>query len=881
MGKPYRLDVSEKKGGLLLFVNRDIPSKYLQSFPIPKDIQVIPIEMILKQRKLLVISIYRPPNQNLVYFLSVITSLLDHYLKHYEDFVILGDFNETEDGNNMKSFLDEQGCENIVKAKTCFKSTEGSCIDLIVTSRPNMHQLTQVFETGLSDHHLMIYTMLKSTYTKLGPVVLKSRSYKGFSEDYFLNDLRLNLKSDGNFSNLNRDFNTVLDQHAPAKVTTLRGNTKPHVNKLLRKEIMKRSRLKNKANKSKKVEDFRKYKIQRNIVTRLNKRLKSLYFKTKLPKGREVKDFWNFCKPYFTNKVICKDENIILVENDEIIRENNKIAETFNDYFINITIDLEIFQWDNNNLINHPSIILIQQKFENTLVFGFDFVTPDLVLKHIKDLDHTKSSGGDISVKVLKLAKEVMLIPITYCINKCIMTSTFPDELKNADVIPVFKKNNPNEKGNYRPISLLPIVSKIYEKVLNDQITKFAEKVLSHKLCGFRKGYSTQTAILNLLKNWENCLDNKGVVGTVLMDLSKAYDCLPHNLLLAKLKAYGFDKSSFDLIKSYLSNRHQRVKIRSSYSSFKKVYIGVPQGSILGPILFNFFINDLMFFIEETDVCNFADDTTIYSCSSTYDEANKLLSNDTHKVLNWFKINSMVANPGKFQIMFLGSKIDNNNITFLIEDKCIKSKSEVTLLGITIDDKLTFKNHIKLMCNKANNRLRALIRIRKFLSVEQAKYLSEAYIMSSFKYCPLIWMFCNKTSNDLINNIHKRTLRVTHDMEEADFEDLLNLEKICTVHQNNLKTLIIEVYKSINKINPPIMWEFFKVKPITYNLRNDNLLILPSARSSRYGTDTLSFKGSLLWNNVPSEYKNTNDFNRFKNKIKSWNPSTCSCKICK
>ena len=119
-------------------------------------------------------------------------------------------------------------------------------------------------------------------------------------------------------------------------------------------------------------------------------------------------------------------------------------------------------------------------------------------------------------------------------------------------------------------ISLLSIVSKSYEKVLNDQITKFAEKVLSHKLCGFRKGYSTQTAILNLLKNWENCLDNKGVVGTVLMDLSKAYDCLPHNLLLAKLKAYGFDKSSFDLIRSYLSNRHQRVKITDIYNTLDR-----------------------------------------------------------------------------------------------------------------------------------------------------------------------------------------------------------------------------------------------------------------------------------------------------------------------
>ena len=495
MGKPYRLDVSDKKGGLLLFGNKDIPSKYLQTLEVPKEIQVIPIEINLKQRKLLVLAIYRPPSQNLVYFLSSITHLLDHYLKYYEDYVILGDFNVPEDDSKMKCFLNHQLCNNIIKEKTCFKSMKGSCIDLILTSRPNMHQLTQVFETGLSDHHLMIYTILKSTYTKIEPV----------------------------------------------KVTKIRGNTKPHINKVLRKEIMKRSRLKNKANKSKNVDDFKKYKTQRNLVTNLNKKLKKSYFKTKLPKGKNVKDFCNFCKQYFTNKVICKDDNIILVEEKEIIRENYKISETFNDYFVNITNELEIFQWDTNYLDNHPSIILIQQKFQKSIVFRFNTVLPDQVLKHILDMDPKKSSSGEISAKVLKLAKEEVLIPITECINKCITTNTFPDELKNADIIPIFKKKDPNDKSNYRPISLLPTISKIFEKILNDQITMFAENVLSNKLCGFRKGYSTQIAILNLVKKWQECLDNKGIVGTVLMDLSKAYDCLPHNLLVEKLKAYGFD----------------------------------------------------------------------------------------------------------------------------------------------------------------------------------------------------------------------------------------------------------------------------------------------------------------------------------------------------
>ena len=179
----------------------------------------------------------------------------------------------------------------------------------------------------------------------------------------------------------------------------------------------------------------------------------------------------------------------------------------------------------------------------------------------------------------------------------------------------------------------------------------------------------------------------------------------------------------------------------------------------------------MIFFIQETEVCNFTDGTTIYSCSLNYREVAHKLSNNIYLVLNWFKVNNVVVNPGKF--LFLGSKIDNSKITFVIENKQIKCKREVKLLRITIDEKLTFTKDIANICSLANNRLRALTSIRRFLLMEQTKYLSEAYIMSAFKYCPLIWSFFNRTSNNQINKIHKRTLHLVYEMEDANFEDLL------------------------------------------------------------------------------------------------------------
>ena len=312
-----------------------------------------------------------------------------------------------------------------------------------------------------------------------------------------------------------------------------------------------------------------------------------------------------------------------------------------------------------------------------------------------------------------------------------------------------------------------------------------------------------------------------------------------------------------------------------------EILIGVPQGSILGPILFNFFINNLILFIQETEVCNFADDTTIYSCSQTYEETLQKLEIDTHIILNWFRINSMVANPAKFQIMFLGSKINNKNIYFNVENKVLQATSQVKLLGILIDDKLTFSNHIKTLSTTVSNRLRALSRIRKYISVEQAKRLSDAYIMSLFRYCPLIWMFCNKTSNNSINKIHKRTLRLIYQSEGENFEELLQRDNSTTIHTRNIQNLMSEIYKTIHKLNPPLMWDFFMQKESIYNLRNNFLLKLPLTTTTRYGTNSVLFKASLLWNALPNEYKCVSNLEEFNENIKLWNATTCTCFICK
>ena len=362
------------------------------------------------------------------------------------------------------------------------------------------------------------------------------------------------------------------------------------------------------------------------------------------------------------------------------------------------------------------------------------------------------------------------------------------------------------------------------------------------------------------------------------MDISKAFDCLPHELLIAKLAAYGLDKVSLKLISHYLRGRFQRVKIGTSFSKWVEILLGIPQGSILGPILFNIFINDFLYSLQRTEVCNFADDNTIYSCASSIDAVISDLEVDMTNSLFWFKSNQLVANPSKFKLMFLGIK--NKNLGLFIYDDFIFSSTSVKLLGITLDNKLNFDNHINNICTQANRKVSCLFRVRKYLDDKQARQLCNAFVLSNFNYCPLIWMFCSKSLNSKINKVHKRALKAVTREYEKSLDELLSTQSELNIHSRNVRTLLTEVFKIQSGFNPIFLSELFSPKLVPYSLRTSCLVTLPTANTSRYGINSLTFRASQLWNSLPDGIKMCESVQKFKTNLASWDKITCLCPLC-
>ena len=561
-----------------------------------------------------------------------------------------------------------------------------------------------------------------------------------------------------------------------------------------------------------------RYKQLQNTCVKLRLKSRRKYVAERCDGGIRNQKFWPTIKPFLSSKVNLQN-NIILCENDCIISDAEEVAKVFNEYFVGIAdgigfgdpipddyIDDEVFSCYMCKYSNHSSVVDINRLDSVHGTLSFSSVTSNEIHKLLMNMNTKKSTGYDnMSAKLLQIGAAALAGILSHLLNMPIEQCLFPDELKFADVATLYKKAKRMCKENHRPVSILTSLSKIFESAFCNQLHGFFDIILSKLFSGFRKKYSCQTSLLRMIESWKSALYSGDMVGSVAIDLSKAFDSLPHGLLIAKIHAYGVSLSSCKLIASYPHNRKQRVKICDQRSNWLDVERGVPQSSILGPLLFNIFINDIFFFSEKCSLFNYADDNVISCAGSIVWEMRHVLSHKVNNLLDWFNGSYLAANPSKFQAMLLSNAYTSTpeaELGLVINDIQVNSTDSITILGVIVDNKLNLNDHIYTLCAKPDKQLNALQRLSKSLDKDSKLAIYKSFIMSNFYFCPVVWIFTSKSSLNKLEDFQRRALRFVLCDNDSCYENLLTAAYVPGIRINLLRCLAIEVFKCVNGLNP-------------------------------------------------------------------------------
>lgn len=753
----HRKDRSEHGGGVAMYCPDGFRC-YRRS-----DLEVDALEVLWTEVKVhrgksvLVCSVYRSPTGGCFgNFVEQFSVMLENAVLEGKEIIVLGDLNvnllvDSPANRHMTSVCRELKLTQMISVPTRITENSRTLIDHVYVTNPQGFSESGCIDVGISDH-LMVFTIKKGDQS-CGHKIRKARSFKRCEVDAMLADLKAApWKCDATdinhrWSHWKEVFLNVVDRHAPIVSCRIRRDTPPWLSSDCRKLMKKRNRIHRLAMRTGSSDMWDSYRCLKNRVTGAVRGAKRTYFESLMsstsgPTGRMWRQI---------NRLLGK------VNSGGTVLSGENFVQSFCDHLTMVT----------EANVSSDAMLPLPTLMKWDSVFHLQPVQEDDVLAELCGLNITKATGLDnISARLLRLSAPAIAASLCDLYNFSISACQIPKEWKEAKIIPIPKSANAGvDVEQFRPNSILPIVSKVLESLIHSQVYSYIQEagILNEVLSGFRHGYCAQDALLRTVDDWRSGLDENKVVGVVFVDLRKAFDSIDHGLLLRKLAQYGIAGSSLKWFECYLSERRQRVVVGYEFSRWVAVRSGVPQGSILGPLLFNIFVNDLPDVVQTSKIMLYADDTTLYYASSCMSEMKEVLTRDLQCVSSWIEQNRLKLNVKKTQWMCLARKnrkTEALNLDVKMNGEVLQQCKKVKYLGVTIDNHLCWKDHIEEVRKKCFMGLIQLSKLRRSLPSSLKKLLYLSLVQPHLDYCSVVWADCTSELKLKLDRIQKWGMRI-------------------------------------------------------------------------------------------------------------------------
>jgi len=728
-----RKDRNRFGGGICLYIHSR--NKYLikENILCETNHEIIVIDIVKPNCKPFGICVfYRPPSSDRSFFESF-KRIVQIYDDEARELLLMGDINCNFLSNHhdsklqlIQSICDTYQISQLINEHTRITQTTSTLIDVIFTNAPSRIVTSGVCHLGISDHSL-VYAIRKFVVPSNNKhKYVTYRCFNNFDSQHFREALgHVNWSDIDNVHDPSemlaiweKRFLEIANEQAPIKTRRVRNNQSPWLTCDIRALINHRNYLKKQATKTDDSQVWDDYKKFRNLVNNEIKQSKNSYYHSHIENNRgNPKALWRTINQVSgRNKTKSNSINEIKF-NNTTATEPAEIAEILNDYFTNIGKALSSELQDSST-----DFRAFLRPVESNFVF--QPISVDFVIKFFNKMPVDKATGVDnISCRLLKEAAPVVAASLANIVNKSLSLGIFPSGWKTAKVIPLYKANDRDDPGNYRPISILPILSKLCERAVFNQIYQYfaAHDLFTKYQSGFRPLHSTLTALLDATNDWYANMD-KGLTNLVVaLDLAKAFDTVSHQILISKLENYGINGISLEFFKSYLLSRKQCCVVENSFSEPKSIPCGVPQGSILGPLLFIIYINDIPCCLDHSKPSLYADDTLITLAAKSATELQSKINSDLRRVSVWLLANKLSLNVIKSEYMLIGSKFKVPTFCSFapieINGSGVKKVTHLKHLGVYIDQNLNWDLNIDHICKKVCKSIYGLKQIRDFVPI--------------------------------------------------------------------------------------------------------------------------------------------------------------------